>query len=274
MSGLTEHVMINKWDDDINEAIQHVGGDTTNSSGLPDYADIIRTQLVSNRIVGEGVYDNWLFGAENTNNIWEAPTVSTNAPQATVVANAIHDLYEIMANTERYQILLVDDFPNYEYNLSAIYLVKIKHHDGCECECCCCKDHHTYVGCYYIKEGKEIRRIDIPRFNINIDELFYVTREEYTEYTKGIESVLRKQFGRYLNDGEVSIADTMDALKEKCDTIDEKIKQINITLQNDYIQKVDLKEATQTESGLMSASDKVKLDNIGTMNDNDINILK
>lgn len=47
MANLTEHVILNKWDNDINEAIVSVGGDTTGSAGLPDYARIIREQLVA-----------------------------------------------------------------------------------------------------------------------------------------------------------------------------------------------------------------------------------
>lgn len=61
MANLTEHMMINKWDDDINSAITHVGGDTYGSEGLPDYADIIRSQLVSNDAVGKGVYQDFLY---------------------------------------------------------------------------------------------------------------------------------------------------------------------------------------------------------------------
>jgi hypothetical protein len=47
MANLAEHVMMNKWDDDINNAIISVGGKTEGSSGLPDYANIIRNQLIS-----------------------------------------------------------------------------------------------------------------------------------------------------------------------------------------------------------------------------------
>lgn len=50
MGNLTEHVMLNKWDNDINDAIVAVGGDTSGSSGLPDYASIIRNQLVAKGI--------------------------------------------------------------------------------------------------------------------------------------------------------------------------------------------------------------------------------
>lgn len=47
MANLTEHVIINKWDNDINEAITAVGGNTEGAGGLPDYASIIREQLVA-----------------------------------------------------------------------------------------------------------------------------------------------------------------------------------------------------------------------------------
>lgn len=47
MANLTEHVILNKWDNDINDAIVSVGGNTQGSAGLPDYAKIIREQLVA-----------------------------------------------------------------------------------------------------------------------------------------------------------------------------------------------------------------------------------
>ena len=47
MANLTEHVILNKWDNDINDAIVSVGGNTQGSVGLPDYAKIIKKQLVA-----------------------------------------------------------------------------------------------------------------------------------------------------------------------------------------------------------------------------------
>lgn len=50
MANLTEHVIINKWDNDINDAITAVGGNTEGAGGFPDYAKIIREQLVAKGI--------------------------------------------------------------------------------------------------------------------------------------------------------------------------------------------------------------------------------
>ena len=122
MANLTEHVMINKWDDDINRAITKVGGDTYGSEGLPDYAGIIETQLVSNEAVGKGIYQDFLYVDEENQTSdypWEGePTTSTNAVQASSLANSIKQLYETMALTERFNVLLVDEIPKSEINLS------------------------------------------------------------------------------------------------------------------------------------------------------------
>ena len=199
MAGLTEHVLLNKWDDDINEAITAVGGDTSKSSGLPDYSKIIRTQLVANNAIGEGIFQDFLFTNQDGVSFDPAdqPTESTNAPQSKVVAEAIHSLYDVMARTERHTVLLVDNFPKGEINLSAVYLVRAKDESDQIKE-------NTYNGCYYLKYGKQIKRIDIPEFTYDLSELFYLTRAEYdaglSDYVKEIEDMLRKKFGKYWDD--------------------------------------------------------------------------
>ena len=254
MADLTGHVMINKWDDDINQAITEVGGDTSDSSGLPDYADIIRNQLVSNQAVGEGIYQEWLFGDRDTppTDIWEEPTTSTNAPQSAPVAQAISSLYNIMATTERHMVLLVDDFPKSEINLSAIYLVKSK------CECDIHGDGeiipNTYTGCYYIKEGKRIRKVVIPEFTIDLSQLFYLTREEYDaglgEYVKAMEDLLRQKFGKYWDDEGFALDETLDQIVLEIETdlqnkADEILAEVNRkaeeTLQsvNEKVEEID-----------------------------------
>lgn len=62
MANLTEHVIINKLNKDINTAILAVGGDTTNADGLPHYSQVIRDQLISKNVAGvisfKGVFDS------------------------------------------------------------------------------------------------------------------------------------------------------------------------------------------------------------------------
>ena len=214
MASLTEHVLLNKWDDDINNAIEEVGGDTSNSSGLPDYAGIIKTQLVSNQAVGEGIYQDFLYVDQDNNTYtepWDGmPTESTNAIQSKVVAQSIKLLYEQMANTERFQVLLVDEFPKSEVNLSAIYLVRSV------CECGDEIGENTYTACYYVKEGKRVRKVEIPEFQVNLGELFYLTRAEYdaglSDYVKAIEDLLRQKFGKYWDDEGFALDETLDQI--------------------------------------------------------------
>ena len=129
MASLTQHTMINKWDDDINEAITSVGGDTYGSSGLPDYPEIIKTQLVSNEAVGKGIYQDFLYVDDKNQTSsypWEGePTNSTNAVQAGVLADSIKQLFDIMASTERFKVYLVDELPKGEIDLSAVFIVPI-----------------------------------------------------------------------------------------------------------------------------------------------------
>lgn len=231
MASLTEHVMINKWDDDINNAIVSVGGNTEGSSGLPDYSDIIKSQLTSNKAVGEGIYQDFLYVSENNDTSiypWDGdPTESTNAPQSTVLAKSIKELYDIMKSTERFKVLLVDELPKSEIDLSAVYLIK----ESCDCEL-----EHTYSGCYYIKVGKGLKKIDIPEFKVNLDELFFLTRAEYdaglSDYVKEVEDILRKKFGKYWEDDEFSIEKTIDQIviditNELKNTTDKILNDIN-----------------------------------------------
>ena len=205
--------MINKWDDDINSAIVEVGGDTSRSEGLPDYPDIIRTQLVSNEAVGKGIYQDFLYVDEDKQTSiypWEGEsTTSTNAPQSSIIADSIKQLYNTMASMERFQVLLVDEIPKTEINLSAIYLLK----DKCECGD---EVENTYNGCYFIKTGKKIQRIDIPDFKVNLNELFFLTRAEYdaglSDYVKEIEELLKQKFGKYWNDEGFALDETIDQI--------------------------------------------------------------
>ena len=45
MASLTEHVMINKLGDDLDEAITFVGGDTSSVTNIMQYPQIIKDQL-------------------------------------------------------------------------------------------------------------------------------------------------------------------------------------------------------------------------------------
>lgn len=216
MGNLTEHVMLDKWDNDINSAITEVGGDTSNSEGLPDYANIIKSQLVSNEAIGKGIYQDFLFVDPDTgatsNLPWEGEvTESTNATQSSVIADSIKQIYEAMANTERFNVLLVDEIPKTEINLSAVYLLRDKCCDDPDCQCI---NENTYTGCYFVKSGKQIKRVDIPEFKINLDELFFLTRAEYdanlSQYVGEIEEMLKKKFGRYWNDEGFALDETID----------------------------------------------------------------
>lgn len=254
MGNLTEHVMINKWDDDINSAITFVGGNTYNSEGLPDYADIIRTQLIANSAIGEGIYQDFLYvNKDNQTSIypWEGePTQSTNAIQSSVVAESIKVLYDTMALTERFTVLLVDEFPKEEINLSAIYLVRAK----CDCEI-----HgdgevipNTYTGCYYVKQGKNLKRVDIPEFTFNLNELFYLTRAEYdaglSDYVKEIEELLRKKFGKYWDDDGFTLDQAVEEIKADLQqTSEEILKQVQETVDNG-LASVDEKIASATDT--------------------------
>lgn len=245
MAQLTEHVMINKWDDDINSAITSVGGNTENSSGLPDYAEIIRTQLVAKNSASGDCQDFLYINAdgEKSNYPWDGePTTSAKAPQAKVVADSIRALYDNMALTERFKVLLVDEFPTVEVDLSAIYLVNAKCCDDPSCTCTC--SNNMYVGCYYIKAGKYLKRIDIPKFSINLDNLFYITRKEYKDglidYSKDIEKILSEKFGRYWDDEDFTLDKVIDEI------VLDLNNQIDIKMQN-YIKVNDIVPITNDE---------------------------
>lgn len=268
--------MLNKWDDDINEAIKYVGGNTYGSSGLPDYAGIIRSQLVANNAIGEGIYQDFLFvndKNETSSYPWEGEaTDSTNAVQASTIAASIKEVFNIMALTERFNVLLVDELPKGEINLSAIYLVRSK------CECGDIEE-NTYTGCYYVKTGKTIKKVDIPEFKINLDELFYLTRAEYdaglSDYVKEIEDLLRQKFGKYWDDEDFAldkmldqiVADIETELKASTDKIledvnqrvDESLHQMDVKLEsveNNFNEKFSILESSINTS-LNETNDKV-----------------
>lgn len=226
--------MLNKWDDDINEAIKDVGGNTYGSSGLPDYAGIIRSQLIAKNNAGIECQD-FLFINDNNETSsypWEGKaTDSTNAVQASTIANSIKEVFNIMAQTERFNVLLVDELPKSEINLSAIYLVRFKNElDNIK--------ENTYTGCYYIKTGKTIQKIDIPEFKINLDKLFYLTRAEYdaglSDHVKEIEDLLRQKFGKYWDDENF----TLDQLVTDIET---ELKTVTDRIIEDIDEKIDTK---------------------------------
>lgn len=259
MANLTKHVMINKWDNDINDAIVAVGGKTYGSGGLPDYADIIRSQLISNSAVGEGIYQDFLYVDENNQlsiHPWDGtPTDSTNAVQSKVVAEAFATLYDTMALTERFQVLLVDEFPTSEVNLSAVYLVRKK----CECgdeECTCACNENTYQGCYYVKSGKKLKKVDIPDFELDLSSLFFLTRAEYdanlSNYVHEIEEMLRKKFGKYWDDEGFALDEVIDNVILEMQTelkakTDEVIAQVNQTVSDTLAEMTKQLDDAKTE---------------------------
>jgi predicted nucleic acid-binding Zn-ribbon protein len=277
MANLTKHVMINKWDNDINDAIVAVGGKTYGSGGLPDYADIIRSQLISNSAVGEGIYQDFLYvNEDNQPSIypWDGtPTDSTNAVQSKVVAEALASLYDTMALTERFQVLLVDEFPKSEVNLSAVYLVRKK----CECgneECTCECNENTYQGCYYVKSGKKLRRVDIPDFELDLSSLFFLTRAEYdaglSNYVHEIEEMLRKKFGKYWDDEGFALDEVIDNVilemqEELKAKTDEVIAQVNETVADTLDEMTKQLDAAKGE--LKTEFDSLKTDVGSTLSD-------
>ena len=247
MANLTEHVMINKWDDEIRSAIQEVGGDVTNAPGLPDYAKVIKTQLISNTAEENGIYQDFLYMGENEQTYiypWEGePTKSKHAPQSSIVAESIKSLYNIMNSTERFNILLVDEIPSKEINLSAIYLLKIDSPDS----------EYDYSGCYFVKNGKNLKRIDIPEFKINLDELFFLTREEYKSgfsgYVEEIQSLLKKIFGKYWSDDGFYLEEVIDDVVED---LTNQLKQESEKILKEVSEKLQM-----VEEGLVQVSNKV-----------------
>lgn len=277
MANLTKHVMINKWDNDINDAIVAVGGKTYGSGGLPDYADIIRTQLIASSAIGEGIFQDFLYVDENNQlsiHPWDGtPTDSTNAVQSKVVAEAIATLYDTMALTERFQVLLVDEFPKSEVNLSAVYLVRKK----CECgdeECTCECNENTYQGCYYVKSGKKLKKVDIPDFELDLSSLFFLTRAEYdanlSNYVHEIEEMLRKKFGKYWDDEGFALDEVIDNVILEMQTelkakTDEVIAQVNQTVSDTLDEMTNQLDAAKDE--LKNEFDSLKSDVGSTLSD-------
>jgi DNA anti-recombination protein RmuC len=73
---------------------------------------------------------------------------------------------------------------------------------------------NTYKACYYIKEGKKVKRVEIPEFEIDLSKLFYLTREEYDaglgEYVRAMEDLLRQKFGKYWDDEGFALDEVLD----------------------------------------------------------------
>ena len=288
-------MMINKWDSDIKDAIQRVGGNPAGSGGLPDYAGIIRSQLIANNAVGEGIYQDFLFVNDKNETSpypWEGEaTDSTNAVQSSAVAKAIKEIFNVMASTERFNILLVDEPPKGEINLSAVYLIRSNVENNVE--------ENIYSGCYYIKSGKTVKRIDIPDFKINLGELFYLTRNEYDanlpNYIKEIERLVRQKFGKYWFDESFILDETLDQIiadmKSELQILNDRIlEDINNRIDNvmddldDKIQQIEsnLEEKFNTFensikeeiNGLTNElSEYVKIEDLIALN-NEINELK
>lgn len=256
MASLTEYVMINKLDDDIKNAIVSVGGDTESSSGLPDYPDIIKSQLTSNKAIGEGIYQDFLYVDENNNTSiypWDGdPTESTNAPQSTVLAKSIKELYDIMKSTERFKVLLVDELPKSEIDLSAVYLIK-ENSDS--------DQDMSYYGCYYIKVGKKLEKIDIPEFKVDLNSLFYLTRAEYDSnlpnYIKNIEQQLKKKFGKYWEDDNFLLDAIIDDIEKELKWLTEEyLEELNKKIDNKFL---------EVDDKILEVENKLKDDIVDTI---------
>ena len=141
-----------------------------------------------------------------------------------------------MKSTERFKVLLVDELPKSEIDLSAVYLIK----ESCDCEL-----EHAYSGCYYIKVGKGLKKIDIPEFKIDLNNLFYLTRAEYDSnlpnYIKNIEQQLKKKFGKYWEDDNFSLETLIDEIENELKWItegylEELNKKIDEKIDNKFIE--------------------------------------
>ena len=204
-----------------------------------DYADIIKTQLISNTAIDDKVYQNFLYVDEDkqtSNYPWDGePTSSKNAVQSSVVADSLNQLYQTMATTERFNVLLVDEIPTKEINLSAVYLLRSKCCDDPEC---CCNKENTYKGCYFIKTGKKLKRIDIPEFKIDLNELFFLTRAEYDSNLSGclstIENLLKKKFGQYWNNEDFDLYNTISELRSELNQSIIELRQDLISLKTEF----------------------------------------
>lgn len=272
MAGLVDYAILNGIDNDLTSSIEYTGGDPTPAVGVVDLAAIIKEQLITNKAVGEGVYDKWLFGTPDTNQIFEDPTESSNAVQASTIANSMKQLYELMTNTERFVVYLVNELPTNEISLSAIYLLKesivseIFEEDTTNEPV---REQYIYSAHYYVKEGKNLKRIDVDELKIDINQLFYVAREEFLEnqakienYYEALEKTIKTQLGSYLEGNDVSLDETIKALQKRCDDIDAKFKE--------YVKWSEVTVASHTKAGWMSAADKRKLDSIDTITQQDL----
>ena len=57
MANLIEHVMLNKFTDELDEAITFVGGDTSKVSHFSEYPEVIKAQLVAGKIPTEYILE-------------------------------------------------------------------------------------------------------------------------------------------------------------------------------------------------------------------------
>ena len=397
MASLVEYSILNGIDNDLVESIKYSGGDPSSAVGVVDLADVIKSQLVSRKEVGNGIYDDKLF--MDTNKVFDEPFQSTNAPQTKVVAESLKEVYELMKQCHKPLIYVVDSLPVSTKSLSAIYLLKtitknpdvIKlpinltgslitlpdhtglvsyennaltfypNSDGSINIICGWSDLNykidnydylvletnidtwgqsgvnyslngkdfykiksdritiskdqlysmglkninqiyfstdsintvknytkiyirniylekhipytiNYSAYHYVKENGSVKQVDLGDIDLNINQLFYITRDEFLEnslrqdnYIEAIQDTLRNQLGKYLEDNSISLEDTILELQQKLNNIDIKIEE--------YLSKIEL--ATPESPGLMSPSDKRKLDSICELQSEDLdNILR
>lgn len=57
MANLVEHVMLNKFTDELDEAITLVGGDTSHVSHFSEYPEVIKSQLIAGKIPSEYILE-------------------------------------------------------------------------------------------------------------------------------------------------------------------------------------------------------------------------
>lgn len=398
MAELIEYAILNGVDKDLTKSIEYAGGDPTSAVGVVDLASVVKSQLIAKDAIGKGIYDEWLFGSPETNYVYEEPTTSTNAAQATAIANSIKEVYDLMNNKHKSIVYVVDKLPETQKSLSALYLLRnlieeptsikspiilrdnistmvghvghvtyndnilsfFPNSDGAINAVCgwdglnyridgfdklvietnlmtwgetgakysfdgvnfykvksdkisisktflieagiktierivfsvdsvnsytnqtsiLIKDIYlekeskyktVYSAHHYVKEGSSVRQIDLGEIDLNIDQLFYITRSEFIDdvnrldkYIDVIQDTLKKHLGKYLEEGSISIEDTLKDLSTKCEQLDIQLEE--------SIKK--LTAATQDTPGLMSAADKRKLDSIDTIVKEDLdNIL-
>ena len=120
-----------------------------------------------------------------------------------------------------------------------------------------------YSAHYFVKEGNSLRRIDTDKFDIDLNSLFYISREEFlsykadsNKYYNTLETMIKDQLGSFIDSG-VTLQETINNIQEQYDSLSKDY--------NEFIKWTDIADATAETSGLMSASDKRKLDSIESM---------